>query len=439
MLRKINGLPSRACMRLKDARFPVPFAPTLEYSAPARGTWNIVHTGMILPESHQIYVGAAGCLRGVVLTAAEMGAMNRYSALEVREKDLVLGDQETFIIDGISDILHRLPKMPKAVLVFTTCMHHFMGTDLKFVYGRLAKRFPQTNFVPCVMDPIMSRTGLSPEARERLEIFRLPKGSSQDNGVNIIGNNLTLDESSDLSRLIQDAGRPLRDWTRYKNYAEFQELAESTLNVYYHPQTHAAARDLRSRLGQQFLYLPVSYDFAEIKTNLNRLAKALAVKLPEMTAAKDRAYASLLAARQTIGTTPIAIDASFTFRPFNLARILCEHGFNVTQIFADVVSPEDEMDFRWLQAAYGQIELMAIKHADLNLHERKFSAKILALGQKAAYFNDTPHFVNQVEDGGHYGYDGVARLGLLMLEAWQTPKDTKNLIQRKGWGGYCCL
>ena len=35
-----------------EAAFPAPFAAQLEYAAPARGTWNIVHTGMLLPESH---------------------------------------------------------------------------------------------------------------------------------------------------------------------------------------------------------------------------------------------------------------------------------------------------------------------------------------------------------------------------------------------------
>lgn len=439
MLQKINGRPSRACMPLKEAKFPAPFAPTLEYSVPARGTWNIVHTGMILPESHQIYIGATGCLRGVVLTAAEMGAMDRYSAVEVKEKDLIVADQENFIVEGVADIIRRLPQQPRAVLVFTTCMHHFMGTDLKYVYRRLSERFPVIDFAPCIMDPIMSRTGLTPEARERREIFRLLRPQPQDGGVNLIGNNLPLDDSSELVKLVGSAGRHLRDWTRCRDYAEFQKMAKSAYNIYYHPSTHAAARDLVSRLGQKFLYLPLSYDFAEIEDNLRFLAQILEVNLPDYGLARELAQNSLAAAKEIIGAAPVAIDASFTFRPFNLARVLSEHGFNVRQIYADVVPTEDEADFRRLQSSCGDIELMAIKHADLNLHRRGSPLKTLAMGQKAAYFNDTPYFVNFVEGGGHYGFDGIARLGDLMREAWQTPRDTRTLIQRKGWGGACCL
>ena len=74
MLTKLNHTPSLPKVKISCAQFPAPFAQGLEYCSPARGTWNIAHTGMLIPEAHEIFVCAAGCLRGVVLTAAEMGA-----------------------------------------------------------------------------------------------------------------------------------------------------------------------------------------------------------------------------------------------------------------------------------------------------------------------------------------------------------------------------
>ena len=83
MLKRLGETcPTRVAIR--DASFPAPFAPGLEYAAPARGMWNIVHTGMLVPEAHQIFVCAEGCLRGVVLTAAEMGASDRFSTIASR-------------------------------------------------------------------------------------------------------------------------------------------------------------------------------------------------------------------------------------------------------------------------------------------------------------------------------------------------------------------
>ena len=42
------------------AAFPAPFASGLEYASPARGTWNIVHTGMLIPEAHEIFAACEG-------------------------------------------------------------------------------------------------------------------------------------------------------------------------------------------------------------------------------------------------------------------------------------------------------------------------------------------------------------------------------------------
>ena len=142
-------------VRIADAAFPAPFRSGLEYSSPARGTWNIVHTGMLVPECHEIYVCAAGCLRGVVLTAAEMGLMDRFSTVAIRENNLLEGDMETLVIEGVTDIINKLPKRPPAILVHTSCVHHFTGTDLGLIYRELRSRFPDIDFADAYMNPIM--------------------------------------------------------------------------------------------------------------------------------------------------------------------------------------------------------------------------------------------------------------------------------------------
>ena len=171
--------PKNPSLPISQATFPAPFPQTLEYSPAARGTWNIVHTGMLLPESHQIYICASGCLRGVILTAAEMGESyyRRFHTLELQETDLYATDPETFLIEGITNILHRLPKLPPAVLTFTACVHHFLGCNLPYVYRTLRHRFPSVQFAECIMDPIRQTKSMPPETRERLEIARLLKKS----------------------------------------------------------------------------------------------------------------------------------------------------------------------------------------------------------------------------------------------------------------------
>ena len=56
MLKRLGGTvdPKGAATAIKDAEFPVPFASELEFNSPVHGTWNIVHTGMQVPDAHQI-------------------------------------------------------------------------------------------------------------------------------------------------------------------------------------------------------------------------------------------------------------------------------------------------------------------------------------------------------------------------------------------------
>ena len=50
-----------AVVSIKDASYPIPFPQGLEFNSPAHGCWNIVHTGMLIPEAHQIYVRTTVC------------------------------------------------------------------------------------------------------------------------------------------------------------------------------------------------------------------------------------------------------------------------------------------------------------------------------------------------------------------------------------------
>ena len=119
MLKRVNEPVTRKLegIEIVNASFPSPYVSGLEYATPARGTWNIVHTGMLIPEAHEIFVCAASCLRGVVLTAAEMHAEGRFSTVEIKEHNLLDGDMEDLLIEGVTDIIHKLPKRPPAVLV----------------------------------------------------------------------------------------------------------------------------------------------------------------------------------------------------------------------------------------------------------------------------------------------------------------------------------
>ena len=78
-------------------------------------------------------------------------------------------------------------------------------------------------------------------------------------------------------------------------------------------------------------------------------------------------------------------------------------------------------------------------HAAMRFHSPGAPSDFLALGQKAAHFTNTNHFVNVVEGGGMLGYQAILKTIELMEEAIREEKDLRGLIQIKGMGCAGCI
>ncbi|MBP3912795.1 MAG: hypothetical protein J6D14_00100, partial [Lachnospiraceae bacterium] len=79
---------------ITDVPFPVPFPKGLVYAPPARGTWTIAHSPMLIPGCHEIYVCCPCCLHGVVLSADEIpdGGNSRFSMVTLTNENVLKGD-----------------------------------------------------------------------------------------------------------------------------------------------------------------------------------------------------------------------------------------------------------------------------------------------------------------------------------------------------------
>lgn len=425
---------------LKEINATAPFDTGLEYGCPARGTWNIVHTGFLVPECHEVFVCAANCLRGVVLTAAEMGTIGQFSTVTIKENNVLDGNMEELLIDGVTSIINKLKKKPRAVLVYTSCIHHFMALDLQLCYKTLRKRFPKIKFTDCYMNPIMRKSGITPDELMRRQLYSLlDKTDKKDNGINILGNNYPTDESSDLVRLIKSSKYKLRDITYCKTFDEYEEMSKSKYNIAYLGVAKKGLYDISNKLDQEAIYLPISYDKVKIKENLKSLADIIGVDIDKFDFRENEAFTKLSEAKKIVGDTALAIDYTFTPATLSLMKLLLDYGFNVKKIYIDSIGETDTLDE--IKKEYGDRDIMFYPTVNVAMrtNDRDQKEKYLALGQKAAYFTNTDYFVNEVECGGHYGFDGIKKLAENLIDAFKTKKDTSTLIQKKGLGCNCLL
>ena len=441
MLRRVNGQEVRIePVPISEIRFPSPFRAGLEFSSPARGTWNIAHQGMLIPEAHEIFVCAASCLRGVVLTAYEMNAQDRFSTVAVEENNLIEGNMEELIIDGVSHIIENLPKRPPCILVYTSCVHHFCGCDLDMVYRELRSRFPDIDFTDCYMNPIMRKSGRTPDQIMRSRFYSLLKPKEiRPCSVAFIGNDFSTNKESTLYKALNQADIPIYELTECRTYAEYQEMARAEYYIVDYPSAKVGGEDLSARLGGKLLYLPFTFSYEEIRKNVDRLSQALPIAMPDFDSEEEKCENALASTLSLIGQTPVAIDYTAFTRPLGLARLLLDHGFSVKAVYADAFIGEEKEDYTYLCANYPDLEIWPTLSAQMRFAADHQKSDFLCIGQKAAHFNGASHFVNLVENGGFYGYQAITGLCDLMKDAFENEKDIKELIQKKAWGCESCI
>lgn len=428
----------KASVAIKDADFDALFPGGLEYSAPVRGVWNIVHVGMLMPEAHEVFVCGASCLRGVVLTAAEMNAIDRFSTVCIREENLFDGSLEDLIVDGVSDVLAKLNPKPKVIQVYTNCIHHFAGMDFDNVYDRLEERNPDTMFMRCYMNPIMRKSGLAPDPLMRKQLYSLLKKDVKDEKlIALIGNDYRLSDASELRELIAKSSYRLIEIHDTKTVDEYQEMAKASHYITTYLPAVPAGKSIEARIGGTHHHLPISYDYDEIKAELKEIEKILFDDDKDhldYEAKVSECEELLLKALDAVGEMPIAIDYTVAPRPLSIAKLLLDRGFKVERVYADSFTKEEEGAFRYLKEKYPELSIIAVSRYEMRYVKEENADGFLALGQKAAFFTNTRHFVNEVLGSGHYGYEAIRALAQDMITAINTLSDMQNIVTVKGWG-----
>lgn len=420
---------------LKDVTYTYNADIGLSYSTPCRGMWNIVHLAAQVPQSHQVYVCPTSCLRGVVLTTAEMGCMDRLSTITVGEDNILEGDLEETILYGVEKIIHTLPVKPKVIFIFTSCIHHFMAANYQRVYKILRDEFQDIDFVDAYMDPIMRRKTPPLPCLQR-QVYRMLKETSLiSNQVNFI-DNWFAPVWNDLYDHLLKNHIVVKDFATEKEYDSYLQMNASRMNISFHKFGRLASNDMHYRLKQDSMIMRQTYDYDVIDEDMKTICEKL--DIPEMC---DEEIDQLLCkterviseTKQLIKEMPVSIDASAIDEPLSLALFLSRHHFTVDSIYLSAFTESEEV-FLALQKEAPDIRIYSAENWNMRVVDRHTPYPVLAIGQQAAYYNSTEHFVDVIVNAGMYGYRGIQHLMELMKDAYQHPKDIAENVQRKGWG-----
>lgn len=410
------------------------FEDTLRYCSPSHGGWGVVRTGMMVPESHQLFVCPFACGRHGAISAITQGFKQRLSYLYIDEADIVSGGYEELICQAVDELLYELEYKTKVLMIFVSCLDDLLGTDHEAFLQVLRRRHPDMRFTVCHMNPITLDGKEPPGVNIQRKMYGLLEACDQPglrHAAAFYGNNVAIDRNSEIYEVLAAAGyTDTYHISDFSSFAGFQKLARVGLNIVPTPVGLAAAEDVSEAHGIDYLFLPISYDFAEIEqhyeTILNRFEATI-----DLSQYRQRARGAVTAARAEIGRLPIIVDASASVRPFTLAKMLLSFGFQVEEVYAQQCIPIERESCQWLLDNASSVKILQPEHPRSPL-VHGCDRECLAIGFEGAYLTGARYVVDIANDESLYGYQGIEKLMHKLLVASRARGDLRSLIKRYG-------
>lgn len=439
------------------------FEKTLQFVSPAHGGWGVIRVAALVPECYMLFVSPFACGRHGALGGIINGVKNKVSYLFIDEKDIVSGDYEKQIIPAIQELFEFLPKMPKVLFLFVSCLDDMLGTDHEALNEKISEKFPGLIIRTCHMNPIQSDTSLPPLVSLNRNIYSLliekailwknsanvsifstenetPKKLVKQ--INLIGNNVLPFKSCELYTLLEKNAFSILHISQFSAFSDYRKMAKSCLNLCLSPLGLFACRDMEKDPKIPFINSFVCYNPTEIKNWYKVLEKKLNSILAEFGEKQticfdiqkyfENAETALKETAAFIKNTPIAIDFQAVKRPCSLAKTLIEYGFNVKLLAFEKPLPVEKEDFEWLKNNAPHLEIANPLHSDSPKFEYYSYSDCLCIGFDCGYMTGSKHVMNLMEDEGNFGFDGVLNLTKQIKHAFINETNVENLITEAG-------
>ena len=402
---------------------------TLHYTSPAHGGWGVVRTGMLVPESYQLFVCPFACGRHGAIGAAVEGLKDRISYLFVDQSDIIDG-YDDLIISKVPEYLSLIaPKRPKVLFIFGSCLDDLIGTDRDSIIEDLSRKYEDIIFRFCTMNPISLDSKSPPPVTMQRNMYSLLEADGpKRKAVNIIGNLDDVHMDSDLRSFLAYGGYEVNHISEKKTFADFRAMGRSSFNLVIAPQGLFAAREMEERLGIPFAFLPVSYEPEAISASYEKLASLLGIEGYDHSQEKAVAETETERTLNAVKDYPIAIDQAGVMRPYATAKALVGFGFNVRMILSHKELPSEAEEARWIRDNHPEIdEIDPLEHKRAKI--RDILPECISIGAEGAYITGSVHPVDITWDAGLYGWHGLSLLMGRIRQAYEGCASLEKLIR----------
>ena len=399
---------------------------TLQYISPAHGGWGLVRVAALIPESHQLFVCPFACGRHGALGGELNGIKEQISYLYIDEADIVSGNYEDLIPEGVKELLENLPEPPKVLMIFVSCLDDLLGTDHVSLTERLTKAHPGIRFLSCHMNPISLDTKSPPPVTMQKKIYSLLRpGDTSLRAVNLIGSHEGIHPDCELYRVLRENGFCIRHIAGCRTLEEFMEMADSCLNIVLSPIALAAAREMETNLGIPYLQHTISYLPEEIEAFYRELSKRLDIAIDTKEWFLE-AMEAVAETKRLVGEMAIAIDYQAVKKPLTLAAALLDWGFCVRLLLLDEIRKFEKDRHGPLAKVAGLVMVNGLGHDMVHFPK---GGNYLCIGFDAAHATDSRHFVDVLTDGSWFGYHGIRSLMEGMAEAFRNERCVDRCIE----------
>ncbi|TAK27701.1 MAG: hypothetical protein EPO21_23505 [Chloroflexota bacterium] len=404
----------------------------LHYCPPSAGGWGIFRAGLLVPESLLLFVSPAGCGRHGAISSLQLGYRRRLYFLHIDEVDIVTGRHMERIPSAVAEIMASAHPRPKAMIVCASCIDDLLGSD----YDRLAGEMAAVHGIPfrvIHMNPIATDGKMPPTLMVQRGVYDfLERSSERDAMVNVVGNFVPIDTTSEFYEVMARAGvRRIGQVGACATIDEFRRLSRAGHNILIRPEGRLAVQHMAQKLGIPYCFAPAAYSMDTIDRTYRLMEQCLGVALCTQEY-REQAEAAVSFYRRALGPLTVAVGSRTNVGTFELARALAEYGFRVRYVFADMLVDFDLEHVAWLKDHVPDLVVLTNIHPTMVDFVGQRHAVDLAIGLDAGYFCPDAHTVPLTLETQPYGYRGVVELLREMAQALESPRRHREQMYAAG-------